>query len=412
MLKKKILRASLVALFISMFYVSGCGGAEQPAKKEKTEVSLWYYWSLPNNQKHLSQLVKSFNNFQDEVEIVMKYIPDEDFKKQLALSVVDNNMPDLTLVDSADFQFFSNMQSFVDLTDQVPELKHYMEKAVEPCRIDGRYYGVPFGVNCTLLFYNKNMLKKAGCEVPRTWEEFYDAAKKIAETENKFAFAITALQSEESLYQFLPILWSMGGDVSHIDSPESMNAFQMLRSLQEAGILSKQSISLTTRDIMNQFIEENIAMMFNTPESVDTIRDNNPELNFDITYMPSNGEPVSAAGGEIFAVTPGEHQEEAIQFLNYIADTNRMKNYINYYSVLAPRMDILREQYVDDPVKSKFADIYETARLREISSEWPKLSYVVAEALSQSIIGERPVEEILAEAAAEIAEVKKEQEEQ
>ena len=31
-------------------------------------------------------------------------------------------------------------------------------------------------------------------------------------------FAITALQTEESMYEFLPILWSMGGDIHSINT--------------------------------------------------------------------------------------------------------------------------------------------------------------------------------------------------
>ena len=77
------------------------------------------------------------------------YIPDEDLKKQLALAMSEEKMPDIAVVDSSDFQFLHHMKAFADLTDAIPELKEYNEKALEPCTIDGRIYGQPFGVNCT-----------------------------------------------------------------------------------------------------------------------------------------------------------------------------------------------------------------------------------------------------------------------
>ena len=67
------------------------------------------------------------------------------------------------------------MKAFADLTDAIPELKEYNEKALEPCTIDGRIYGQPFGVNCTGMFYNKKLLEENGCEVPESWEEFQEA---------------------------------------------------------------------------------------------------------------------------------------------------------------------------------------------------------------------------------------------
>lgn len=97
----------------------------------------------------------------------MSYIPDEDFKKQLALSMAEEKMPDIALVDSSDFQFLHQMKPFADLTDEIPELREYSEKALAPCSVNGRIYGQPFGVNCTAMFYNKKILEKAGCKVPR-----------------------------------------------------------------------------------------------------------------------------------------------------------------------------------------------------------------------------------------------------
>ncbi len=79
-------------------------------------------------------------------------------------------------------------------------------------------------MNCTGMFYNKNSWKKNGCEVPESWEEFQETAAKISNEDVK-GFAITALQTEESMYEFLPILWSMGGDVYRIAEENSKKHF-------------------------------------------------------------------------------------------------------------------------------------------------------------------------------------------
>ena len=90
-------------------------------------------------------------------------------------------MPDIALVDSSDFQFLHQMKPFADLTDEIPELQEYSEKALAPCSAGGRIYGQPFGVNCTAMFYNKKILEKAGCKVPDNWEEFEEIAAKVSD---------------------------------------------------------------------------------------------------------------------------------------------------------------------------------------------------------------------------------------
>lgn len=68
-------------------------------------VTLWHYWDIPACQQTLSKLVKTFNASQDRITVEIKYVPDEDFKKQLALSMADGTMPDIAVVDSSDFRF-------------------------------------------------------------------------------------------------------------------------------------------------------------------------------------------------------------------------------------------------------------------------------------------------------------------
>ena len=77
------------------------------------------------------------------------------------------------------------------------------------------------------MFYNKKILEKAGCKVPDNWEEFEEIAAKVSDKTNK-GFAITALQTEESMYEFLPILWSMGGDIHRINTASGQQAFLFL----------------------------------------------------------------------------------------------------------------------------------------------------------------------------------------
>ena len=232
-----------VVMFASMCLCVGCQKKAETIEKKKKQIELWHYWDIPGNQQHLEELVDQFNQSQDEIEVKVSYIPDEDFKKQLALSMAEEKMPDIALVDSSDFQFLHQMKPFADLTDEIPELREYSEKALAPCSVNGRIYGQPFGVNCTAMFYNKKILEKAGCKVPENWEEFKEVAEKVSDKTIK-GFAITALQTEESMYEFLPILWSMGGDIHSINTATGQQAFLFLKEMEQEGSLSLQSICL------------------------------------------------------------------------------------------------------------------------------------------------------------------------
>src|SRR5262249_49058787 len=43
----------------------------------------------------------------------------------------------------------------------------------------GEMLSFPFNSSSTVMWYNRDALKKAGVEVPKTWPELFDAAKKL-----------------------------------------------------------------------------------------------------------------------------------------------------------------------------------------------------------------------------------------
>lgn len=384
---------------------TSCADSRQEKKPEKTVITLWYYWDIGHNQRELGKLIDAFNNIHEKIEIEARYVPDEDFKKQLALSIADGTMPDIAMIDSADFRFFNHMTVFADLTDEIEGINEYDKKALASCTVDGRVLGLPFGLNCPALFYNEEMLRQEGIKVPETWEEFYHAAVKLSK-QGKYGFAMTALSSEESLYSFLPVLWSMGGDANQINSKESRDAFVLLKRLIRDGGMGRQSISLTMGDLMKQFAKGNIAMMINSPMMVQPIREENPKLVFDVAKLPTNGENVSVVGGEVFGVTDGSHKEEAIQFLKFLAEKERMASYIDSFGFLAPREDVRKNQFLDDPVLGKFLTIYKTARTREFTEKWPNVSLIISGAMQEVIIGTNRMDEILGKAAENIRRVR------
>lgn len=397
--RKFALRTGMAFLLLSLLlFTAGCDRQAQVKESapEKTVVTLWHYWDIPACQQALSKLVKAFNTSQDHITVEIKYVPDEDFKKQLALSMADGTMPDIAVVDSSDFRFFHHMKQFADLTGRLEELPAYLPQALEPCEIDGRVYGLPFSMNCPALIYNKQMLAEAGCAVPGTWEEFCDTAVRTT-NDSHYGFALAGIQSEESLYAFLPVLWSMGGDVRQIDSEAGRNAFGLLETLSEQGALNRQSVSMTLADVMHQFCKGKTAMMFNTGMTVEYIRKNAPDIEFGIAPIPTDGERIITVGGEIMAVSEDGHVEEALEFMRYLADPQRMQSYMDAFGFLAPRKDVMEKQYPDDEDRRAFIGLFETARCREFAPWWPSVSGEVTRAMENVILGSG-VEETLKEA--------------
>lgn len=79
-------------------------------------------------------------------------------------------------------------EMLVDLTshmDKIENLDDISPALLEGAKIQGVQYGVPFNKSTEVLYYNADLLKQYGVEVPTTMEELATASKTIWEKSNK-----------------------------------------------------------------------------------------------------------------------------------------------------------------------------------------------------------------------------------
>ncbi len=83
-------------------------------------------------------------------------------------------------------------------------------------KADKRLVAVPPYIKGNILFYRKDLLKKHGVDVPRTWEEFRAACRKIMAREPQLKHGLI-LHMTNFVNDFYPILWGYGGKVVDAD---------------------------------------------------------------------------------------------------------------------------------------------------------------------------------------------------
>lgn len=393
MVRRFMKRKKVQAYIMLVFFICVIGWGIVACKKEAVEVIpekkkliLWHYWDLPYARQTLEKMIDGFNHENPDLEIRLKYVPDEDFKKQLSLAMADGSMPDIVLMDSSDVQFFNETGYLVDVTDIVDK-EAYLDVAIASCLTkDGRLSGIPLGVNCLAFYYNKDILEAAGVKPPETLDEFLQVATQVSQGD-VYGCAFPSLQSEESLFCFLPILWAQGGDIDQINSDNSKQAFELLRQLSLCGAMSPSVVNMTLGDVAREFKKGKIAMMFTTTMSIKSIQEDHSDFDFEVRKLPVAPEQISVVGGEVLAVIKGDYQEDAKHFLHYMANPERIKHYIDCMGYMSPRQDVLDWQIQENPEILQQVEILKTARTRAFSPDWPKISLAMADAINDVILG-------------------------
>lgn len=356
---------------------------------EKQDIEIWYYWENQTHQATLNSIVEEFNASQDAITVKANYTPFADFKKQLSIGVASEELPDIVIIDNPDHAAYAAMGIFADLTDKLaswPDLEQYFGGPMGSLTLDGKIYGIPFGSNCLALYYNEDMLAEANCQVPKTWDELLDVAKKTTKN-GVYGLGVSGPQNEEGTFQFMPWLWSTGVSSFELNSDGGIKALTLYKDLIETGAMPKEVINWTQGDIMNQFISGNLAMMINGPWQVPTMRNEAPDLNWNVAIIPMDKVPASVLGGENFAIINNENVDASLKFLLFAVDAERVKGYIGKFGYISSRKDVAETQFEDDAIMKMFAEQMKYAYPRGPHSRWPEISDAISTAFNEVITG-------------------------
>jgi multiple sugar transport system substrate-binding protein len=281
---------------------------------------------------------------------------------------------------------FAGSGLLADLTERVEEwgqADQYYKGPWDGCQVEGRTLGIPNNSNCLALYYNTEMLDAANVEPPATWDELADTAQRLT-SGGRFGLAMSAIRTEEGVFQFLPFLWQAGGDLDTF-ATFGTTALAYLDDLVTKGSLSKQCVGWTQQDVNTRFVNGRATMQINGPWQLPTIKKTNVE--YGVVALPRDKEAATCLGGENWVVmASSDHQDKAWQVLEYTQRPSVLVPYLVAFGNLPARKDLADTgTWASDPALRLFLSQLPVARPRQYGPNYADASQAVAEA-EQSVL--------------------------
>ncbi|MFJ3308405.1 extracellular solute-binding protein [Streptomyces sp. NPDC086549] len=137
-------------------------------------------WAL-TDQTILKESVDAYNKDHPDQKITLRLFANDDYKQKLRVAFGANQAPDL---------FFSwgggALDDYVEahkvdaVTDAQVDLLRFTPSVLKSATFDSQVYGVPAnGLAPVVLYYNKKVLKDAGVQPPKTYDDLLAAVKKL-----------------------------------------------------------------------------------------------------------------------------------------------------------------------------------------------------------------------------------------
>jgi len=350
--------------------------------------------------------------------------PDERYKGLVA-KVQAGQGPDtlgLSIGRFAEFVEAGFVREINDVVDNLPYYDEFFQSAKDKFIYwDGDAYGVPFWIDCSLMYYNKAHFEEAGLDPespPTTWEELRQVAAELS-TDTSPAISLSAISG--STFLWLPFVWANGGRFVNddgtkclLDEQPAVEALELWVDLSDNGYTVDPLTGWT--DFHNRFVNGDTSIMFSGGFGFRYVKENNPDmfendLGNHVFPKPSDGSYSSETGGNALSITTQteghpEKFEATKKFLEWVNTENGMRETFEQgYMPARPsgfNLDIATEGAYDKLFDS-FQHALEVGDMT-IHPAFEEMKGYLNPALEQAITGQKTPQEALTDATESINE--------
>ena len=285
----------------------------------------------------------------------------------------------------------------------------------------GALYALPYVGNANFFFYRRDLFERYNLPEPSTWEIVLRAAREIQSRQvpgrgrRMYGYVMRAAPGNAVIADFMPLLWAFGGELFSPEGDPLLNApeaAEALRFMIELGRWSPRGyVSFNSDELSAHLLQGTAAMCINWPAWLPAMDDpDRSRVIGKVAYAPMPGQRVagrSALGNWLLAIPAGsKNVEAAFAFIRWATDAPQMR-------LAAERGNppTRRSVFQDQEMVRRFSAFpvqlraLETGRPRPRHPNWNEIENVFGVYVSKANSGSVSVDEALARAQAEIAEI-------
>ncbi|PYY61887.1 ABC transporter substrate-binding protein [Curtobacterium sp. MCPF17_003] len=385
---------SAVAMLATVpLVLAGCSGGSSASSGGKVDsITVLDYYNQGNDKKVIGEYLDKCGA-ENDVTIKRSLVPGSSLIQKVLQQASSKTLPDVLMLDNPDLQQIAETGALSPLSDYDISTDGYAKGVLQAGTYEDQVYGLAPTVNTIALFYNKKALSEAGVTPPKTWDELQSAAAKLTEGD-QYGFAVDANATYEGTWQFLPFMWSNGGDEKDIATPETEEALSLWKGLVDDGSMSKSVVNWTQADVNDQFMAGKAAMMINGPWQIPGLKES--KVDYGIAQIPvqsASDKAVAPLGGEVWTVpNTGDKAKQAVaakivDCMN--SDANQLAMAKLRYTIPS-KTDVAQQFGKDVPEEQVFVDLVADARARtgELGADWPKAATKIYTAVQSALTGQ------------------------
>ncbi|MDB9313266.1 sugar ABC transporter substrate-binding protein [Spirulina sp. CS-785/01] len=418
-LRKRLRLGVFLAFGLLLSWLISCtsGGSGNPGQLE-----FWTMQLKPQFTDYFTTLIADYESEHPEQTVRWVDVPWTAMESKILTAVSAKTAPDVVNLNPKFASQLASRNAWLNLDKQLSEEQKavYLANIWEASRLESGSFGIPWYLTTQITVYNQDLLAEAGVsDSPQTYAELAQVAKDVKEKTGKYAFFATVVPEDSG--EVLESLVKMGVQLVNedktaaFDTPEGRQAFQYWVDLYQNELLPPEALTQGHRYGIELYQGGETALLGTGAQFLETIANNAPEVAAVSAVGPQiTGETGKKNVAVMNLVIPRDTPtpEKAVNFALFVTNSENQLAFAKAANVL-PSTEEAVEAYIQEIEAKTDASALEEAiqigarQLGDAEVLIPAmdnlnvLQKVIYENLQAAMLGEKTVEEAVADAASE-----------
>ncbi len=364
-------------------------------------------WGSQEEIQAYQQVLRVFQEKNPGIRVEYINIPSNEYLAKITAMMAAGSPPDVFFINNIDFPGLASRGVLKPLDPFIQRDKYptgdIFPGILKAFQWGGAQYGLPRDVSNLVVFYNRNLLRKAGLPDPKpdwTWDDFLRYAKAL--TVEKDGKRVQWGVSFQTFYLFWePWVWSAGGrfyspDHSKflLNSPPSVEGLQFYLDLRYKHHVAPTPEEAQDRGAFTMFLNGQTGMIVDGRWRVPTLKAR-AKFDFDVVPFPRGkaGSIVDIDGSGWVMAAGTRNPEAAWKLLSFLAGPEASQIFTKTGLIIPARgVDVknveksiqnLKDFFVPPPPRSQhfFLTVNKTARPTETFERWNQALQLINKAL-------------------------------
>jgi multiple sugar transport system substrate-binding protein len=384
---------ALLAVALPAAY--GCDGGNS-GNEVSGEIS-FIVFGEPEELEAFRNVVDAFRTLEPSVSVNLIEASDRaDLLARLSTSFAGGSPPDLFLLNYRFYGQFAAkgvlepIESRVDASEVFQQADFYPQ-ALDAFRFEGELTCLPQNISSLVVYYNRDLFRKAGIAEPKagwTWDDMVRKAlaltKDVDGDGNPDRYGLGV---EPTLIRIAPFVWSNGGEVVDdeerparfaLDGPRAQEAIQKLFDLRQIHLVVPSEVEREAEDDETRFQNGRTAMVLSSRRATPAFR-TITSFDWDVAPLPRHRRPAGILHSDAYCLTKASGNKEAAwRFMEFALGPQGQRITARSGRTVPSLIDVSKSKAFLDPTAKPansrvFLDTIPVIRRIPTISTWPEI---------------------------------------